>query len=100
MEYCWDMEKIRRQKLHIQYLLRNRIYSSEGEKEELKLEIRILTDMEKEIDNNHLYYHRPIRKIKYADSNQFLPVYTLQEYCMIPYDLRNAVISSITCFQN
>lgn len=100
MEYCWDIEKIRKHKRQVQYLLGNKIYSSEEEKEELKIEMKTLTDMEKEIDGNHLYYHHLISRIKYADPNKFLPTYTLQEYCMIPYDLRNIIITSATCFQN
>lgn len=100
MEYCWDIKKIKKQKRQIQFLLRNRIYCSKEEKEELKIEIQSLSDMEKVINNNQLYYHRPIRRIKYADPNQFLPVYTLQEYCMIPYDLTNVVIASITCLKD
>lgn len=100
MQYCWNIEKIRKQRHQIQSLLRNRVYSSKEEKEELKIEIKTLTDMEKEIEDNHLYYHHSISRIKYADPKKFLPIYTLQEYCMIPYDLRNVIISSATCFQN
>lgn len=100
MKYCWDIEKIKKHKREVQYLLRNHVYSSKEQKEDLKDEIKLLSDMEGLVSDNKLYHHRAIHRIKYADHNQFLPVYTLQEYCMIPYDLRNAVVSSITCFQN
>lgn len=99
MEYNWSIEKIRNHKRQLRYLLRYSKGLSSDKKEELKQDIKRLIEMKKSIGLDLICYPR-IKNIRYVDSNRFLPTYTLQEYMLLPSNLKKATLNSIACFRN
>lgn len=99
MEYCWDIEKIRKHRQDIKDILRKNSTLTKKQKEDLKDEIKDLTELELSLFPNRKRFSFP--KIeKYIVKNHLLPLSTYNDYFDIPEDIRNVILDAISYFQN
>lgn len=99
MEYCWDIEKIRKHRKDIKNILRKDSTLTKEQKEDLKDEIRGLIELELSLFPNKKKFSLPKRE-KYIDKNHLLPLSTYDDYFDIPEDIKTVVIDAVNCFQN
>ena len=99
MEYCWDIEKIRKQKKDMKDILRKNPNLTKEQKQDLKNAMKDLTELESTLLPNKIRLSFP--KIeRYIDRHHLLPRSTYDDYFEIPEDIRNVILGAVNCFRN
>lgn len=100
MEYNWDIEKIRRQRMQTRDLLRKTEGLTKEEKDTLRERIATLKEME-QVYKPPLFSVSFPKRTKYMDSNHMLPTSTyLSNQQDIPYYIKQIILDAIPYFKN
>lgn len=99
MEYNWSIEKIRKQKQETLYALQHKEGLTKNDKDILKNNISILTEMEKSLLPNKMHFSLP-KRVKYMDFNRILPQDTYNNYHDIPYYVTETLLNATYCFKD
>ena len=99
MEYSSSIEKIKKQKQEIKRILMVEKTLTPIQKEELKLTIASLKQIEAILSDKYFTFFLS-KRIQYIDMDKFIPLSSYQSYKSIPTDIRKVIIGAINCFKD
>lgn len=99
MEYSSSIEKIKKQKHEIKRILMLEKALTPIQKEELKLTIASLKQIEAILSDKYFTFSLS-KRIQYIDMDRLIPLSSYQDYKNIPVDIRRVIIGAINCFKD